>query len=261
MIYSLWPILINSSDLERELDGLQSLLTQWFFLLILLSWLQSTGQCCQSEGCCFKAGAPMPGPQFEVAPHFAGHMELELPAREGGHTEGFLPGLESNGCSTFPPLLLLFVLRLCFPHLSSFFSVHRFTLQQETWRGGRWGGRKGARCGIANWGWGPCSAHASSPFLLPSSSHALRLPQLPSSGFSEGKDVPVRAGRGKRHLRSTRALWGQQPRALRWQPLVAAARRGGRGMLQESRGRLMEAAAKSPGSSMLPGSCPREPTA
>lgn len=65
----------------------------------------------------------MPGPQFEVVPHFAGCRELEeleLPSRETGHTEGFLLHLEGKGCSTFPSLLLLFVLCLCFPYFFSF---------------------------------------------------------------------------------------------------------------------------------------------
>lgn len=77
------------------------------------------------ESCRFKASALLPGPRFEAVPHFAGCRELELPSRETGHTRGFLLHLESKGCSTFPSVLLLFVLCLCFPHLFSFICSSR----------------------------------------------------------------------------------------------------------------------------------------
>lgn len=85
--------------------------------VILLSQLPSTNESCQFEGCFFKASALVPGPQLKAVPHFAGSRDLEISSMETGHREGFLLHLESNGCSSFPPLLVLFVLCLCLPHL------------------------------------------------------------------------------------------------------------------------------------------------
>lgn len=154
----MWLIFINPSDLEQGSDGLQSLHTQWF-LLILLSWLLNIGKCCQSEDCCFKTSALISGPQFEVIPHIAGHMELEIPAREAGYTKRFLlhkeslfhlPISHSPFCSLplFSSSLLIF--------LCSYIHLGATNMERRTV------GPSGAAGmvldevthGIAKWGWG-----------------------------------------------------------------------------------------------------------
>lgn len=127
-----------------------------------------------------------------------------------------------KACSTFPSLILLFVLCLYFPHPFSFFSARIFIWEQQTWRGGQWG-----RVGQQEWcsmRWhmalpsgagvvlGPCQ-HSFSIALWFSCTVAPSAAKL----WIFWRKRRERAGRGEWHLGSTCALCEQQPHALRWQ--------------------------------------------
>lgn len=75
MILHLWLIFITSPDLERELDALWSLPTQWLFLLLLLAQLPGTNLCDQLEGCCLEPVLQCLLPSLKQC-LTAGHVEL-----------------------------------------------------------------------------------------------------------------------------------------------------------------------------------------